>query len=77
MGAYMRKNLVKMYEEEENRLNAKMKHLYQLYKTNLKKFNEVFGAEFKSEITPGKCLKIFKVFFRCQLPYEMFVSYLK
>jgi predicted helicase len=56
IGAYMRKNLIKMYEDEERQLGLKMKALYDLYKSDLKKFNEVFGSEFKTEIVPKKSL---------------------
>lgn len=74
IGAYMRKNLVELYQEEERRLADKMRQLHAVYKSNLRQFNEALQADFKSEITPGKSAQIFKVFFRCQLPYEMFVS---
>ncbi|TNV77955.1 hypothetical protein FGO68_gene5268 [Halteria grandinella] len=74
IGAYVRKNLTKQYEEEESKLTSKMRQLYTLYKSDLKSFNEFMGSDFKSEIPAGKCVKIFKVFFRCQLPYEMFFT---
>ena len=37
----MRKNLISMYEDEEKKLNQKMKLLFKLYQTNLKKYNEI------------------------------------
>lgn len=43
----MRKNLIKMYEDEERKINDKMRQLYNLYKTDFKRFNEVFGSDFK------------------------------
>ena len=73
----MRKNLINMYQDEERKLNDKMRYLFNLYKTNLKQFNEAIHSDFKTEILPGKSLSMMKVFFRCQLPYEMFVSTFK
>lgn len=40
IGAYMRKNLINMYEDEERKLNHKMKMLFKLYQNNIKKYNE-------------------------------------
>jgi hypothetical protein len=73
----MRKNLITMYEDEERRLNEKMRALYALFKGNLRRFNDIFQSELKPDAVstlPDKALRIFKVFFRCQLPFEMFVS---
>jgi hypothetical protein len=74
IGAYTRKNLIHMYFDEERKFNNRVASLYKIYKHNIKKFNEIMQSDFKSDFTPGKSLEIFKVFFRCQLPYEMFVS---
>lgn len=52
----MRKNLINMYQDEERKLNDKMRHLFNLYKTNLKQFNEAIHSDFKTEILPGKSL---------------------
>ena len=76
IGAYTRKNLIHMYFDEERKFNNRVASLYKLYKHNIKKFNEIMQSDFKTDFTPGKSLEIFKVFFRCQLPYEMFVSLL-
>ena len=74
IGTYLRKSLIALYTDEETRFNDKLRQLQRLYKTNVRKFNEVFGSAFKSEVVPTKSLKIFKVFFRCQIPYEMFFA---
>ena len=74
IGTYMRKNLQSLYVEEDRRLNDKVKQLYNVYKTDISKFNEIMQSDFKSQLQPNKSLQIMKVFFRCQLPYEMFVS---
>ena len=70
----MRKNLIHMYYDEERKFNNKVASLLKIFKNNIKKFNEIMQSDFKSDFSPGKSLEIFKVFFRCQLPYEMFVS---
>jgi hypothetical protein len=54
-----------MYREEERKFNEKVKQLYKLYKTNIKRFNDIISSDFKTDIIPGKALQIFKVFFRC------------
>jgi hypothetical protein len=76
IGAYTRKNLIHMYFDEERKFNNRVASLYKIYKHNIKKFNEIMQSDFKADFTPGKSLEIFKVFFRCQLPYEMFVSHI-
>eukprot|EP00347_Sterkiella_histriomuscorum_P000874 403374192 len=74
IGAYIRRNLISMYEEEERKFNDKVKSILRLYKGSIKRFNEAFDSSFKTEITPTNSLQIFKVFFRCQIPYEMFYT---
>lgn len=71
----MRKNLINMYRDEEFKFNEKAKKLFRVYKSNIKEFNQALQSSFKTDITPGKSAQILKVFFRCQIPYEMFVSF--
>ena len=73
IGAYMRKNLINMYRDEDWKFNEKVKKLYRVYKSDIKQFNQALSSAFKTDITPGKSAQILKVFFRCQIPYEMFV----
>lgn len=56
IGAYMRKNLINMYSDEEWKFNEKVKKLYRLYKSNIKEFNAVMSSNFKTDISPGKAL---------------------
>ncbi|CDW91715.1 UNKNOWN [Stylonychia lemnae] len=74
IGSYLRRNLINMYQDEERKFNEKVKNIHRIYKGNLKRFNEIFESNFKTDITPKKSLQIFKVFFRCQIPYEMFFT---
>ena len=39
IGAYMRKNLINMYRDEDWKFNEKVKKLYRVYKSNIKEFN--------------------------------------
>ena len=61
IGAYLRRTLVGFYVEEEKRFNEKVRSIFKLYKGHPKRFNEVFGSNFKNEIIPTKSLQIFKV----------------
>ena len=40
IGAYMRKNLINMYRDEEFKFNEKAKKLFRVYKSNIKEFNQ-------------------------------------
>ena len=64
IGAYLRKSLIKLYGDSERSFNEKVRNIFRLYKGNLPRFNEVFECNFQTEVTPGKSLQIFKVFFR-------------
>ena len=52
IGAYLRRSLMSMYEDEEKKFNEKVKAIYRIYKGSIKRFNEVFDSNFKTEITP-------------------------
>mmetsp|Transcript_43840 Transcript_43840/g.31942 ORF Transcript_43840/g.31942 Transcript_43840/m.31942 type:complete len:90 (+) Transcript_43840:29-298(+) len=74
IGLYLRSTLVEIYQYEEQQFNEKLNNLALVYSKNIDKFNSIFNYELKKEHIPNKSLRIFKVFFRCQLPFEMFFT---
>lgn len=64
--------MVNFYIQEDLVFKQKCEKLYHLHRTQLKAFNLIFQAELTRDLVPSKSVEIMKVFFRCQLPYEMF-----
>ena len=77
VGIYLRKTLMGMYIDEEDMFNSKLKEYNIMFNNNLEEFNKLFNSQIKREYVPKKSLRIFKVFFKCQLCYEMYVRRLQ
>ena len=75
----MLKSLVKLYIDDEIKFREKCERIYQMATRDRPAFNKVFGCDFPKELNPHnaaqhKSFRILKIFWLCQLPYEMFFS---
>jgi hypothetical protein len=72
IGSYLLKQLVSLYLPDELDFRSRAFKLHELYMRDLQAFNELFQSELPADLTPSKSALMCKLFFRCQLPFEMY-----
>ena len=68
------KSLVSLYLQDELDFRNKCTKLYQLRLENNDEFNKLFNSDLPQDLIPNKSSTIFKLMFKCQLPFEMFYT---
>ena len=77
VGSYLLKSLVKLYCNDELNFRERFSQIYQIGTKDRKTFNRLFSCNLPDELEPtsqSKSVQILKVFWKCQLPFEMFYT---